>query len=102
MLNIINNSIINKDNFININEKSVKILKKEFTKYQNNLYNQNDYGNKTMRILNSWSKYVSKNSSIEQKIIVEDISIKQHKKQKKNTKIRKLWRYLLWIKKYWY
>ena len=86
----INNSIINKDKFININEKSIKLIKKEFNKYQNNLDNQNDNGNKTMRILNSMLKYVSKNNSIEQKIIVEDIPIKEFKKQKKNTKIRRL------------
>jgi len=86
----INNSIINKDKFININEKSIKLIKQEFNKYQNNLDNQNDNGNKTMRILNSMLKYVSKNNSIEQKIIVEDIPIKEFKKQKKNTKIRRL------------
>jgi len=90
MLYTINNSIVNKDKFININEKRVKILKEEFNKYQYNLYNQTDYGNKTMRILNSLSKYVSKQSSIEQKIIVEDIPIEEYKKQKKNSKIRKL------------
>ena len=90
MLYVINNSIINKDKFININEKRVKILKEEFNKYQYNLYNQTGYGNKTMRILNSMSKYVSKQNSIEKKIIVEDIPIEEYKKQKKNAKIRKL------------
>ena len=90
MLYIINSSIVNKDKYININEKRVKILKEEFNKYQYNLYNQTDYGNKTMRILNSMSKYISKQNSIEKKIIVEDIPIEEYKKQKKNAKIRKL------------
>jgi len=88
MLYIINSSIVNKDKYININEKRVKILKEEFNKYQYNLYNQTDYGNKTMRILNSMSKYISKQNSIEKKIIVEDIPIEEYKKQKKNAKIR--------------
>ena len=90
MLENINNSIINKDNFININEKLIKILKDEFNKYDYILYNQTIYGNKTMRILNSLSKYINRNRSIEKKIIIEDIPIEEYKKQKKQAKIRKL------------
>jgi hypothetical protein len=90
MIYIANNTILNKDNFININKEIVNKLKDYFKKYDYKLYNETIYGNKTMRILKDLSHFINEKNNINKEIIVEDIPLDEYKKEKKDKKLRKL------------
>ena len=90
MIYIANNTILNKDNFININKEIVNKLKEYFKKYDYKLYNETIYGNKTMRILKDLSHFINEKNNINKEIIVEDIPLDEYKKEKKDKKLRTL------------
>ena len=87
---ITNESIINKDDYININKTIINELKDYFNKYNYKLYSDTSYGNKTLRILNHLSKYVNEKICLKKEIIIENITINQYRKDKKEKKLRKL------------
>ena len=90
MLYISNDTIFNKDNFLNINKELVNKLKESFEKYNYKLYNETIYGNKTMRILKDLSNYIDTKNNDDTTIIVEEIPLDEYLRNKKDKKLRKL------------
>ena len=82
-----NNSLINKDNDIIINEKLIHNLRNIFNKYNYKLQNETIFGNKTLRILNSMSKFGFIIDDLDKKIIVENISNYDYENEKKQRKL---------------
>jgi len=82
-----NNSLINKDNDIIINEKLIHNLRKIFNKYNYKLQNETKFGNKTLRILNSISKFGYVIDDLDKKIIVENISNYDYENEQKQRKL---------------
>ena len=82
-----NNSLINKDNDIIINEKMIHNLRNIFNKYNYKLQNETIFGNKTLRILNTMSKFGFKIDDLDKKIIVENISNYDYENEKKKRKL---------------
>jgi len=87
---VTNESIINKNDYVIINKVIVNELKDYFNKYNYKLYSGTYYGNKTLRILNHLSKYINEKICLNKEIIIENITIDQYKREKKEKKLRKL------------
>ncbi len=91
MLYISNDTILNKDDFININKELVNKLKESFEKYNYLLlYNETIYGNKTIGVLKDLSNFIDKNNSDDKTIIIEEIPLDEYLRNKKDKKLRKL------------
>ena len=87
MIHYSNNSLINKDNDIIINEMLIHDLRKIFDKYNHKLKNETIFGNKTLRILNTMSKFGFKIDDLDKKIIIENISNYEYEKEQKQRKL---------------
>jgi len=82
-----NNSLINKDNDIIIDEILIHKMKNIFDKYNYKLKNETIFGNKTLRILNSISKFGFTTCGLDNKIIVENISYYNYENEQKKRKL---------------
>ena len=82
-----NNSLINKDNDIIINETLIQELRQIFNKYNYKLQNETIFGNKTLRILNSIFQFGFIIDDLDKKIIIENISNYEYENEQKQRKL---------------